>query len=85
MFVGGGANILKLEEFAKSTLRLPCSIGTTEIFGNAKTKLRDPSWFTSLGLLLSTGDNQGYSENSLGGVFNNIKSMVKAGIKQLMP
>jgi cell division protein FtsA len=85
VFVGGGANILKLEEFAKSTLRLPCSIGTTEIFGNAKTKLRDPSWFTSLGLLLSTGDNQGYSENSLGGFFNNIKSMIKAGIKQLMP
>jgi len=40
VFVGGGASTRGLEELSKSTLKLPSSIGTTEIFGNLKTKLR---------------------------------------------
>jgi cell division ATPase FtsA len=65
VFVGGGANVPKLEELAKSILKLPSQIGTTEIFGNAKTKLRDPAWFTAVSLLISNRDNGGYFENSL--------------------
>ncbi len=85
IFVGGGANISKLEELAKSTLKLPCSIGSTEIFGNIKTKLRDPSWFTVIGLLISSRDSAGYSSNSFGGLLNNLKSVIKSSMKQLMP
>ncbi|OGI86256.1 hypothetical protein A3A01_02025, partial [Candidatus Nomurabacteria bacterium RIFCSPLOWO2_01_FULL_39_17] len=47
-FIGGGANIKGLEEFSKSALKLPSRIGTCEIFGNTKTKLRDPAWFVAL-------------------------------------
>lgn len=85
VFVGGGANVAKLEELSKSILKLPASIGETEIFGNVKTKLRDPAWFTAIGLLVSGGEGSGYSENSLGNLFKNIKGALKSSIKQLMP
>lgn len=85
VFVGGGANISHLEELAKSILKLPASIGTSDIFGNSKTKLRDPAWFSVIGLLISGSDNVGYSENSFSNLFRNIKSVLKSSVKQLMP
>ncbi len=85
VFVGGGANIPGLEELSRSTLKLPSSIGTTEIFGNAKTKLRELSWFTVTSLLISGRDGGDYSLNSVGGLFKDLKNTIKSGIKQLMP
>jgi cell division protein FtsA len=37
VFVGGGANTSLLEEYSKSSLKLPSRVATTEIFGNIKT------------------------------------------------
>lgn len=85
IFVGGGTNVPKLEELARSMLKLPASIGTTEMFGNSKTKLRDSSWFTAVSLLVSGRDNDSYSENSLLNLFKDLKHSIKLGIKQLMP
>ena len=85
VFVGGSANILGLEELSKSILKLGASGGTTEIFGNSKTKLRDSSWFTALGLVISGRDNNGYSEGSFRNLFKDLKNTIKSSIKQLMP
>ncbi len=85
VFVGGGANITGLAEFSKDTLHLPSAIGSSELFGNTKTKLRDPSWFTAIGLLLSGKETSGYSEGSFLNVFRDIKNSVKSSLKQLMP
>ena len=85
VFVGGGANISGLIELSKSTLKLPSSIGTTEMFGNNKTKLRDPSYFTALGLLNSHKDDGSYSGGSLKNILKDLKNTIKTSIKQLMP
>ncbi|MDO8658971.1 MAG: cell division protein FtsA [Candidatus Parcubacteria bacterium] len=85
VFVGGGANIPGIEELSKEILRLPSSIGTTEFFGNSKTKLRDSSWFTALGLVISGKNNHNYSESSFGNLFKDIKKTLKSSIRQLMP
>ena len=85
VFVGGGANISLLSELSKSALKLPSKVGTTEIFGNNKTKLRDPAYFTALGLIIALKDNENYSEGSLGGFFKDLKRGVKSSLKQLMP
>jgi len=85
VFVGGGANIPNLEELSKSILKLPSTIGITEIFGNSKTKLRDPSYFTALGLLLVNKNNENYSEGSLKKIFRDLKNTIKSSMKQLMP
>lgn len=85
VFVGGGANITNLIEFSKSALNLPSEVGNTEIFGNTKTKLRDVSYFTALGLIYSSKDDDGYREGSLASIFKNLKNTIKSSIKQLLP
>lgn len=85
IFAGGGANTHKLEESSKAVLKLPSLVGTTQIFGNLRTKLRDPAWFTAIGLLMSSLENGGYAENSLMGVFKNVKNLLKASVRQLIP
>jgi cell division protein FtsA len=85
VFVGGGANILGLTELSKSILRLPASQGATDIFGNLKTKLRDSSWFTALGLITADRESEGYSGGSFKNLFKDIKNTIKSSIKQLMP
>lgn len=85
IFIGGGANIPRLEELSKANLNLPSKIGSTEIFGNLKTKLRDSSWFTAIGLLMYDENNEVYNENSFTGIFKSLKSSLKSSLKQLMP
>ena len=85
IFIGGGANTAGLEELSKISLKLPSKIGTTEMFGNAKTKLRDQSYFVVLGLLLSKENNESYVEGSLGNFFRDAKNTIKSSFKQLMP
>ncbi len=84
VFIGGGANVIGLEELSKSFLKLPSKIGSTEIFANAKTKLRDPAYFTALGLVVSE-DEKVYTDGSISNMFKNVKASLKSITKQLMP
>ncbi len=85
VFVGGGASTQKLEELSKAVLKLPSKIGTTEMFGNVKTKLRDGAWFVALGLIIFQKDNEATSPDSVTNFFKDLKKGVKAMVKQLMP
>jgi cell division protein FtsA len=85
VFIGGGANIPRLEELSKSILKLPSAVGTSEVFGNTKTKLRDSSWFTALGLLTAGKNTEGYSEGSFSNLIKDLKNSIKSITKQLMP
>ncbi|MEI6580611.1 MAG: cell division protein FtsA [bacterium] len=85
VFVGGGANSFGLEDLSKTVLRLPSKIGTTDFFGNTKTKLRDPSWYTAIGLVIYNKNIKGYVEGSLPNLFKDIKNSLKSMVKQLMP
>lgn len=85
VFVGGGANISGIEELSKSALKLPSKIGTTDMFGNSKTKLRDPSWFTVLGLLMSDKTSGGTFASESRSVLKNIHNSIKSITKQLLP
>jgi len=85
VFIGGGANIHRLEELSKSALKLPSRIGTAEIFGNVKTKLRDTAWFTALGLITSGSDNDGYSKRPFSNLFKDLKNTIKSIAKQFLP
>ena len=88
IFIGGGANTNGIEQLSRDTLRLPSSVGTTEMFGVIKTKLRDPAYFTALGLILSGKNDEGYNpagNNSLDKIWKELKSSIKSGFQQLMP
>jgi hypothetical protein len=60
-------------------------LGTTEIFGNSKTKLRDSSWFTALGLIVSGRDGSGHAKGSFANLFHDLKNTIKSNLKQLLP
>jgi cell division protein FtsA len=85
VFIGGGSNIANLQEFSKQALRLPSRIGASDLFGNNKTKLRDGSYYTAIGLLTSGIENEYYSEGSFGSLFRDLKKSIKSSLKQLMP
>jgi cell division protein FtsA len=86
IFVGGGARTPNLIELSKSILKLPSSLGTTDMFGNAKTKLRESTWFAALGLLSGSKDSgSNYPDGSFKNLVRDFKNAVKLSIKQLMP
>lgn len=85
VFIGGGANTPRLEELSKSILKLPSKIGTTEMFGNLKTKLRDSSWFVALGLILHNKNGESYVQGSFLNMLKDAKNSLKSSLKQLMP
>ncbi len=85
VFVGGGANTIGIEAYSKSALKLPSMVGNTEIFGSSKTKLRDPAWFTALGLIEAGKNSETYSKGMMSNIFKDLKNSLKSGIKQLMP
>jgi cell division protein FtsA len=85
VFVGGGANIPGIENLSKSFLKLPSRVGVSEIFGNTKTKLRDSSWFTVLGLVVSGRDREEYSNGSYQNFMKDLKNAIKSISKQLLP
>ena len=85
VFIGGGASTPGLLELSKVNLRLPSSIGTTEIFSNTKTKLRDSAWFPALGLLSAGRSGASFSAGTLDSLLRDLKNTLKSGLKQLMP
>ncbi|MDQ3245219.1 MAG: cell division protein FtsA [bacterium] len=85
IFIGGGANIANISDLSKNFLMLPSRVGSTDIFNNTKTKLRDPSWITVLGLVNYSKNIEKYAEGSLPNIINNIKQSLRTFTKQLMP
>ena len=85
VFIGGGSKISGLSELSKEELNLPSKIGTTPMFDTAKTKLRDPSWFVALGLLMHSKTGEGYIEGSISNMWRDAKNALKSSLKQLMP
>ena len=85
VFVGGGSTTPNLAEFSKSALKLPSSIGATDLFGNLKTKLRDTSWFATLGLVILGRESNSSNGGTLSSLFKDIKNKIKSGMRQLMP
>lgn len=85
IWIGGGANISNIESLSKSALKLPSKVATPEMLGNTKTKLRDPAWYTVLGLLMRNDTPEVYRDSDGFSIFRDIKNAFKSGIKQLKP
>lgn len=85
VFIGGGANTIKIEEYSKASLKLPSRVGSSEIFGNTKTKLRDPAWSTVLSLLFINKQNENYSDSTFAQTFKDFKKTIRGGLRQLLP
>ena len=87
IITGGGSYITRIDEVAKRDLRLPARIGPIDGNIDSKFKIKDSSWYTALGLALSTKNHNQYPEenNVLKGNFNQFKEAFKSFLNQLLP
>jgi len=82
IFTGGGTYIKNIEDLAKVQLKLPIRIGPAEGTINNKYKVRDASWYTALGLVL-TSQNSFFENEPTKITTRNIKEKMKSIFKQL--
>jgi cell division protein FtsA len=87
IITGGGSHINRIEEIARQQLKLPARVGPLEISAQNKSKLRDSSWYTALGLSLSPveGGNTATVNGSLGDSVKQLKKFFKSLLSQLLP
>lgn len=89
IITGGGSHIGRIEEIAKSQLKLPSRVGPIDGAINNKFKIRDSSWYTAFGLALyssedkSRGSSSG--ENAMGDSMKEVKGFFKSLLSQLLP
>jgi len=50
IITGGGANIARIEDFAKASLKLPARIGEAQHDNNSKSQIKDTAWSVAYGL-----------------------------------
>lgn len=84
VLIGGTSNIPNILDLSKNFLKLPASFGQTQMFGNAKTKLKNNSWYNVLGLLFSSKEKS-LEENGITLFFRDLKNTIKSNLKQFMP
>jgi cell division protein FtsA len=83
---GGGSHINRIEEIAKTTLKLPARVGPTDPSLNSKFKIRDSSWYVAYGLAFSkTNTEYGSIQGSIGDNIKQVKGFFKSILSQLLP
>ncbi|MFA6251677.1 MAG: cell division FtsA domain-containing protein [Candidatus Paceibacterota bacterium] len=87
VITGGGSLINNITDIARGQLKLPARTEPTDSTFKNKFKLRDASWYTALGLALSTSDDYAInqSDSSIGGNIKEVKSFFKSILSQLLP
>ncbi len=87
VITGGGSSINRIEELARTALKLPCRVGPIDASINNKFKIRDASWYTAFGLSLSSGDGLTNTSihNSIGDNVTQVKGFFKSLLSQLLP
>lgn len=81
VFVGGGANLPGLAEFAKQKLELPAKVGTAKSVSGLQDIVAKPEHATAVGLmmldsLLGAQFHSDKSSNSSSGVMSKLKSLI---------
>ena len=85
IITGGGAHINRIEELARTQLKLPAKVGPVDETINTKFKVSDINWYTSLGLALSSDNKSSTGEAILGDNLKQVKSFFKSFLSQLLP
>lgn len=87
IITGGGSHVGRIEELAKSQLKLPCRIGPIDNTINNKFKIRDGSWYTAFGLALSSSDenHDANIHSVMGDNVKQVKGFFKSLLSQLLP
>jgi len=87
IITGGGSQINRIEEIAKAQLKLPAKVGPADDTIKSKYKVRDTTWYTALGLALTSSDGSSSNNpnSSFGDNIKQIKGFFKSFLSQLLP
>ncbi|MBK5215323.1 MAG: hypothetical protein JJE53_00735 [Candidatus Pacebacteria bacterium] len=87
IITGNGSSINNICEIARTQLKLPAKIGIIDSTLYHKLKVRDASWYTALGLALTTSNefSNNQSNASIGVNLKEIKDFIKSILSQLLP
>ncbi|MEA3399005.1 MAG: cell division protein FtsA [Patescibacteria group bacterium] len=83
---GGGASVKKIEDIAKKQLKIPARVGPGDSSFDKKYKIKNNSWYTVMGLILSSDNNPNNELNS--SITDNLKQakgIFKSFLSQLLP
>ena len=77
VLIGGGANLIEIENFAKNSLKLPVKIGSPVISLKTHDKqIQNPRWATALGLCVSGEKGPGLKPPSPNSILRWFKSFL---------
>jgi len=86
IITGGSSYINKIDEIAKTQLKIPARIGPSDVSINSRYKIRDSSWYTAVGLTLFSENNSVETFNNFGGgSIKQLKGFLKSAFNQLLP
>jgi cell division protein FtsA len=87
IITGHGSSINHICEIARVQLKLPAKVGVLDAPLANKYKVRDSSWYTALGLALSSNNEYsgGASNSSIGVNLKELKTFFKSILSQLLP
>jgi cell division protein FtsA len=85
IITGGGAHINKIEEIARTQLKLPAKVGPVDETIQTKYKVRDASWYTALGLALTSTNGSSVNNSSMSDSLKQIRGFFKSLLSQLLP
>lgn len=87
IITGNSSSINNIDTIAKGQLKLPTKVGPSDGTLNNKYKIRDASWYTALGLALSSSEDISGDKSStnLNGNMKEVKNFFKSMLNQLLP
>lgn len=85
ILTGGGSGVTMIEEFAKSSLKIPSKIGHLAFADNSKGGGRESNWSVAFGLCILGFDNDEEADIFLPLKSSSLWKQIRSGLDQLMP
>ncbi len=87
ILTGGGAGLHTIEEFARSSLKLPSKVSSTVLPNGSKYQIRDGSWSVAYGLTIwgMSGDNRLLDSGSVSALTKKLARAIGNVLKPFLP
>lgn len=87
VIIGGGSNAYQVTNIAKQVLKIPAQVASSSFFTESKNKIKDATWFTSIGLTLTDeiSANNEDSDSVVLDFLKNVKKAIKSSFHQFIP
>lgn len=85
ILTGGGSGIGSIDEFAKSSLKLPSRLGSLQLPAGTKVSVQDSTWSVAYGLCIFGMTSDDSSISGHGRIWERMIRAVRKWVKQFLP